>query len=700
MQRSFRVRVSDVVLMLLVIAIAVMLIVPLPTPVLDILLVLNLSLSILLLLVGLYVGSSSALFTFPSILLLSTLFRLGLNVASSRLILSQGEAGRVIEAFGTFLIRGEVVVGLIIFCIVTVVNFIVISNGAARVSEVAARFALDALPGRQMMIDNDARSGVISADEAARKRDELRRESQLYGSMDGAMNFVKGDAIAGIFIILTNICGGIYMGISSGLSLADAIQTYTVLTVGDGLVTQIPSLLTSICAGIIVTRVSTSERSSLSSDLQMQLFSQPVTLIATAAVLVVISLMPGIPMVPFFLAAAGLVTLGLVGRRRSHSRLTMQAETTHEAGESVASGPDGEAADSTLVLSLDKQSLFKEYRTRAIDYSASWRRFRDLFFEDTGIALPQLRVVAEDLLPPGAYVVRHMGVEMLAGSVPEDAILVEVSSAQAAVLGFKVLREEDHPYSGHRLFWTPRTSANLEMLQAARVRFYDFLEFIALRIARATREHPEEVVSVTYVHSLLRQMEKKYPGLVGDGFGKEFVSVPKLAEIVQELIRQGVSIRDFRSVLECIAAYCASSGVTTSADSPVDLAEVVHFVRASRRRQIVRRFVGGMGALPVLTLSPTVEQNFEEASADRWTTSLAMAPDLYDTLLRGLFAVVRPTLQAGSLPVALLCTRDVKEKVIAFVRMSGLQLFVTTLDEIDPSFPVMQIGVWDATMPG
>jgi len=698
MKVSLAVKLPDVVLMLLVMAIAAMLIVPLPTPVLDLLLVLNLALSILLLLVGLYVGSSSALFTFPSILLLSTLFRLGLNVASSRLILSQGEAGRVIEAFGTFLIRGEVVVGLIIFAIVTVVNFIVISNGAARVSEVAARFFLDALPGRQMMIDTDARSGVISADEASRKRDELRRESQLYGSMDGAMKFVQGDAIAGILIILTNIFGGIYMGLSSGLSISEAIQTYTVLTVGDGLVTQIPSLLTSICAGIIVTRVSASERSSLSSDLHVQLFTQPVTLLATAGVLAVISFMPGIPMIPFILAAAGLLTLAAVNRSRGRTVLAMEAQKSADGGEAAATHGDGDSADTTFLLALDKTVLFRSYRTKLADFSAAWLRFRDSFFEDTGISLPGVRVVADDLLPPGAYVVRHMGVEVLSGSVPEEAVLVEVLSAHAAVLGFKVLKDEEHPASGHRLFWTPRTPANLEMLQAARIRYYDFFDFVALRIGQVTREHPEEIVSVTYVHSLLRQIEKKHPGLVGDGFGKEFVSVPKLAEIVQELIRQGVSIRDFRAIMECVASYCASSGVTTSAESPLDLADVVHFVRASRRRQIVRRFVGGMSALPVLTLSPSVEQNFEEASADRWTTSLAMSPELYDTLLRGLYAIVRPTLQSGCLPVALLCSREIKEKVISFVRMSGVPVFVTTLDEIDPSFPVTQIGVWNASV--
>ena len=693
---SLKYRYSDLVLMLLVMAIAAMLIVPLPTPVLDLLLVLNLSFSILLLLVGLYVGNSAALFTFPSILLLSTLFRLGLNVASARLILSQGEAGRVIEAFGTFLIRGEVVVGLIIFAIVTVVNFIVISNGASRVSEVAARFALDALPGKQMMIDNDARAGVISADEARRKRDELRRESQLYGSMDGAMKFVQGDAIAGILIILANIFGGMYMGIASGMALGDAVQTYTVLTVGDGLVTQIPGLLTSICAGIIVTRVSSSERSSLSTDLYLQLFTQPVTLFVTSLILLVISVMPGIPMVPFLLAAGGLVAAGVWGIRSNRALATIESQAASNLGELGMHPLENESSENILVLALDRANLYRLYRSGIADFSTGWRNFRDAFFEDTGIPLPSLRVVADDLLAPSSYLVKYMGTEIFAGEIPVDGMFVEIGSSQARVLGLDVLREEDHPSTGHRLFWTRRTPGVVAMLNAARIRSYDFLGFIALRIAQSTLQHPEEFVSATYVHSLLRQIEKKHPGLIGDGFGKEFVSVPKLTEILQELVRQGVSIRDFRSIMECLASYCASSGITTDSDSPVDLGEAVHFVRASRRRQIVRRFVGGVGALPVFTLSPNVEQNFEGVSADRWTNSLAMAPELYDMMLQGLFAVAKPTLQSGCLPVALLCSREIKEKVISFVRMSGLRIFVTTLDEIDPSFPVSQIGIWDA----
>lgn len=690
-----KVRYSDLVLMVLVVAIAAMLIIPLPTQLLDLLLVSNISFAILLLLVGLYVANSAALYTFPTILLLSTLFRLGLNVASSRLILSQGDAGRVIEAFGTFLIRGEVVVGLIIFSIVTLVNFIVISSGASRVSEVAARFVLDALPGKQMMIDNDVRAGTISADEARRKRDELRRESQLYGSMDGAMKFVQGDAVAGLFIIVVNIVGGIYMGLLSGMSFRDATQTYTILTVGDGLVSQIPGLLTSICAGIIVTRVSSSERSSLSTDLKAQLFSQPVTLFVTACILAGMSLVPGLPFFPFFTAACAIGLVGLWALKHGEKESGIEASGSSEH-DSVGGDKELEAGDGKLVLALDAGLLYREYRSAVGENALMWRSFRDAFADDTGVTLPPLVVTPQPLASTASYRVSFFGVEMLAGELPPGAILVEISSSQATLMGIRVLREEDHPMSGHRVFWTERTPHTTKMLEAASIRYYSFLEFISLRIARFCLTHPEEFISVTFVHSLLRQIEKKHPGLMADGFGREFVSIPKLTEILQELIRQGISIRDFRSILESLASFCAAHGITVDSTSPVDLAEAVHYVRASRRRQIVRRFVGAVPSLPIITLSPDVERNFEDARTDRWTTSLAMAPELYDSLYQGLHVLLRPTLHMGNLPIALLCSREIKEKVISFVRISGLHLFVTTLDEVDPSFPVMQIGVWEA----
>jgi type III secretion protein V len=696
---SGRMRYSEVVLLAFVIAIAAMLIVPLPTPLLDILLVLNISFSILLLLVGLYVSNSATLYTFPTVLLLSTLFRLGLNVASSRLILSQGDAGQVIESFGTFLIRGEVIVGIIIFSIVTIVNFIVIAKGATRVSEVAARFFLDALPGRQLVIDNDARAGVISAEEARQKRDHLRLESQLYGSMDGAMKFVQGDAVAGIFIIMVNIVGGVYMGVTSGLNFSDAVQTYTVLTVGDGLVTQIPSILTSICAGIIVTRVSSSETSTLGVDLRTQLFSQPVTLLVTALILVVFAALPGIPATPFLLVAAIAVGVGVLLLRKErempvrsgisgdYRRTGGGAEVRHERGVS-------EIGDGALLLELDHAVLFKFYRAQLQRYTDAWEHFNEAFHGNVGMVLPDLHVVHNELLAPSSYRVSHSGVEMVSGTVAADGLLVEISSCQAAVLGLPVLKEEDHPISGHRVFWTRNTLQIRGILDAGAVRSYDFFEYICLRVASFSLRHPEEFLSVTDVHSLLRQIEKRHPGLIAEGFGKEFVSVPRLTELLHELVRQGVSIRDFRGVIEGVASYCSANRVSIDDDAGVEVSEVVRHLRGNRRRQVLRRFLGSRQSLHVVSLSDEVERTLQDADFDNRSLPVAVDAPVLDALMQGLANVLRPTLEQGILPIALLCSNEVKEKVLSITRMTKHSLFVTTFEELDPSVSVQQIGMW------
>lgn len=693
-----KVRYSELVLLTFVVAIAAMLIVPLPTPLLDVLLVFNISFSILVLLVGLYVANTSALYTFPTVLLLSTLFRLGLNVASSRLILSQGDAGTVIEAFGTFLIRGEVVVGIIIFSIVTIVNFIVIAKGATRVSEVAARFFLDAIPGRQLEIDNDARAGVISAEEARKKRDDLRLESQLYGSMDGAMKFVQGDAVAGFFIIMVNIVGGVYMGVSSGLSLTDAVQSYTVLTVGDGLVTQIPSLLTSICAGIIVTRVSRSDTSSLGIDLRSQLFSQPVTLIVTALILMIFAAMPGIPAMPFMLVAtlsggAGVLLLrrerDAAGRsgRSDYQRTIGGAGARHER---VVEGGDEYA----LRLELDSNVLHRAYRAQAQRHVARWEAFRDSFQDDVGVLLPDVAVVQNELLPSGYYRVSHAGVEMLSGTLRGDALFVEISPSQAKVLGLLVIEEADHPVSGHRVFWTINTPQVRSILEAASLRSYDAFEYIALQVGSFCLKHPEEFLSVTDVHSLLRQVEKRYPGLIAEGFGKEFVGVPQLTKLLHELVRQGVSIRDFRGVLEGVASYCSANRISIDEGSSIEIADVAHHLRTSRRRQVLRRFLGSARSLHVVSLSGEVERALAEADFENKSLPVAVEESVLEALVSGLRAVLKPSLEGGALPVALLCSQEIKEKVLSITRMYAHALFVTTFEELDPSVPVQEVGLW------
>lgn len=694
-------RYADLVLVAFVVAIAAMLIVPLPTPLLDVLLVINLSFSLLLLLVGLYLPHAAALYTFPTILLLSTLFRLGLNVASSRLILSQGDAGRVIEAFGTFLIRGEVVVGIIIFSIVTIVNFIVISKGAARVSEVAARFALDSLPGKQAAIDNDARAGVLSADEARRKRDELRRDSQLYGSMDGAMKFVQGDAVAGFFIILTNIFGGVYLGLSSGMSLTDAIQSYTVLTVGDGLVTQIPGLLTSICAGIIVTRVSSNENATLSADLRQQLFSQPGMLVVTATILLVFAVMPGVPSIPFLIVAGISGALGAAAYwRRSQGRALGTTESGFGQLErlpaSVGASGELDLEDRGFVLQLDTRVLFRAYRAQSLRWHEWWRLFQADFAHDVGVVLPDIRIVADDLLGPGSFSVTSAGVSIVSGQMPPDAVLVEVSSPQAALLGFQLVCEEEHPVSGNKVFWCRNTGAARKMLEAASIRSFEPFEYIGLRLGAFCRRHPQEFLSVTDVHSLLRQVEKRHPGLIGEGFGKAFVSVPILTEILQELVVQGISIRDFRGILESIAAYCSSAGVSLEQEQQVDVAAAVHFVRVQRRRQILRRYLGPNASLRVIALSSEVQSALEDAEISQQGAALAIAPPEFEGLLAGLSAAVRPVLDVGVTPVAIVCGADLRAKVLTLLRSTVRPLFVISFEELDPFIPVEQVGLWSS----
>jgi type III secretion protein V len=694
-----RIRYSEVVLLAFVVAIAAMLIVPLPTPLLDLLLVVNISFSILLLLVGLYVSNSATLYTFPTVLLLSTLFRLGLNVASSRLILSQGDAGRVIEAFGTFLIRGEVVVGVIIFSIVTVVNFIVIAKGATRVSEVAARFFLDSLPGRQLVIDNDARAGVISADDARKKRDNLRLESQLYGSMDGAMKFVQGDAVAGFFIIIVNIVGGVYMGIASGLGVQDAIQTYTVLTVGDGLVTQIPSLLTSICAGIIVTRVSSSDSTSLGMDLRTQLFSQPTTLVVTAVILLVFAALPGIPAFPFVLVSGIAAGAGvwLIRKEREMPSSSMPS-AEFRRGSAISQGVGGagevDAYDDSLVIELDRVTLFRLYRSSASKHLAAWSSFKEEFYNDVGISLPEISVRMSDRLPSGAFRVSRGGVEMLSGGVVADGAFMEISSSQARILGLTVVREEEHPVSGHRVFWTAASPRARAIVEAAGFRARDFFEYVALRVASFCLRHPEEFLSVTDVHSMLRAVEKRHPGLIEEGFGKDFLPIPKIAELLNELVRQGVSIRDFRGIIEGVSSYCVSQNISMGGDSAVDISEVVHHLRSNRRRQVLRRFIGAGKSLHVVSIAPEVEQLLADADFGGRSLPLALDDTDLSALHNGLSVVLRPSLENGVLPIALLCSQEIKEKVLSLVRMYTHPLFVTTFEELDPSVPVQQVGVW------
>jgi type III secretion protein V len=690
---------SDVVLALFVISVACMLLVPLPTALLDLLLVVNLSFSILLLLVALYMQSALSLLAFPTILLLSTLFRLGLNVASSRLILSQGEAGAVINAFGNFLIQGEIVVGIIIFTIVTIVNFIVIARGATRVSEVAARFSLDALPGKQMAIDSDLRSGLIPAQEAQRRREDLRKESQLYGSMDGSMKFVQGDAIAGFFIILANIVGGLYLGISRGQAISEAMHTYTILTIGDGLVSQIPALLTSICAGIVVTRVSSGDNTTLGSDIGSQLFAQPSTLIITGFLITLVGLLPGLPVIPFVVVAISFFVLAYIIQRR----ITRTGKALPVKREQIGISPvpalyapseDEIFEKDVVVLRVDTAGLYRQYKAAPQRYLTYWRQFVDDFYALYGVLLPDLQVLPQDSLRSYSFEIYLQQTCLDSFSGEADWVLAEINPESAHSLGIEVFGECPHPFDGTRLTWALNNPLLQSYFDGEMVRCFDQLEFAILRIGALARHSPDYFISSAEIHAGLKHIEKRHPGFLGESLNRDFISISRFTEICYALVREGISIRDLRQIVEVLSQYCSTIGKDHLEDGVYDLAHIVAYFRVVRKKSLLNNQLSRDGYLRVITLSDKLEEYFlqsKNVGSPFATTHLGQENQKAVSHLQ---AIIGPLLRRGVMPVSCICRPESRLNVATHVAQHYPFLSVFAFDELDPKTRLQQVGVW------
>ncbi|RMG43718.1 MAG: hypothetical protein D6719_03270 [Candidatus Dadabacteria bacterium] len=697
-----RIRKSDVLLALFVLAVAGMLFVPLPTSLIDLLLAINISFALLLLLVGLYTPDALKLLAFPAILLLSTLFRLGLNVATTRLILSQADAGRVIEAFGTFLIGDQVVVGVIIFVIITIVNFIVIARGATRVSEVAARFALDALPGKQMAIDAEMRSGLITAEEAQQRREDLRRESQLYGSMDGAMKFVQGDAVAGFFIILTNIIGGMYMGLSQGMNFTEAIQTYTVLTVGDGLVSQIPALLISICAGLVVTRVSSTKNSTLGTDLGAQIFARPVTLIVSGVMVILIPALTGLPYIPFLT-----VGLFLLGAAYWISRVELEpavvsGDLTVRGAAGYLPEPEGRAiaakekiADqSFLSISLDSEVLYKLYSMRSEHYQHYWQEIRNEFESIAGVVLPDVEVFDDRDSSTSSYSIRVSGIIVEKGRVPLDCLLIEMNPASAGLFGIEVIEECSHPVNGSTVFWSVDSPALRRVTAAGGVKSFDFMEYLYLKTALFLLRNPEEIIRLADVHGWIKKLEQRYPGLLKDALDTEYINLPRITEILQQLLREGISIKDFKLVIESVSAYCASYGMALGRDDEFNLHDVVAFIRVQRRRQLLSDLLSYRGTLKVITIADELDTLLDDLELDSSGQALPLSPEVFASLKSALSSITFPLLNRGLMPVSVLCRSELRVKLLSLLKSFESGLKVITYDELDSGVTVETVATW------
>ncbi|MGZ5968302.1 MAG: flagellar biosynthesis protein FlhA [Polyangiales bacterium] len=590
---------ADVAFALFVIAVVGLLVVPVPPPVLDVLLATSLASAVVVLLVVLYINEALAIATFPTLLLLTTLYRLALNVSTSRMILLRADAGEVIKAFGNFVVRGNYLVGAIVFAILTIIQFIVIAKGSERVAEVAARFALDAMPGKQMAIDAELRAGSIDAAEARRRRRSLARESQFYGAMDGAMKFVKGDVIAGLIITAVNILGGLAVGVlQRDMPAADALKKYGLLTIGDGLVTQIPALVTSTAAGLLVTRVASEEAdTSLGTEMGRQLFGNARALFAAAGFVGLLAVVPGLPGVPFLLIA---VVLFVAGQRRVANETRERREDARpDKPQSKSGGPA--FVPMIVPWSVDLGPGFAALLEEDEGLRARISGLRQEVFHLLGLPVPAPRIAIASDLPEFAAVI----------SVREVPVELVKPNADLAAQADTVVD--------------------------------------AAKLALTKRAH--ELLGIGETQLLLDALEEVNPALVRQLVPKP-VSVTVLSEVLRRLLEERVSIRDLRTILEGIAPLAATD------KDPVNLAEMA---RVSLRRALTHRWTGGARTLACYTVDKLLEDQVRNSvTRVGGGTFLALQPSVAKELVETIVQTIAAVPQGAGEPVVIVVNGDVR----------------------------------------
>jgi flagellar biosynthesis protein FlhA len=609
-------RQGDVALALGVVFILVVLVMPLPAWLLDILLTLSLTLSVLILLVSLFISRPLEFSSFPAVLLVATMLRLSLNLASTRLILAHGHegtdaAGRVIESFGHFVMQGNFVIGIVVFVILVIVNFIVITKGAGRIAEVSARFSLDAMPGKQMAIDADLSAGLIDESEARARRKNLEQESAFFGAMDGAAKFVRGDAIAGVLITLVNILGGIVIGVvQSGLTLADAAHTYSLLTVGDGLVTQVPALIVSTAAGLLVSKAGVDGPANQA--MFGQLGGYPKAFGLTAGLLALLALLPGVPILPFMTIAAvagGAAWITTRNRARAAARTAeVEATPTPPAEEPIASALHIdqirlELGYSLLVL-LDSQ---KGHRL-----TEQIKALRRQIAGELGFVMPSVRIQDNMQLPGNTYVIRIKEVEAGRGELRPGSFLVMDPRGEPVTLPGEDTQEPT--------FGLPAKWVAAQHREEASFRGLTVVEpstVITTHLTELVKDHMADLVSFSETQRLLDDLGKEHAKLVADLVPNR-VSVGTIQRVLQALLAERVSIRDLATILE---------GIAEAVGFTQNITLIAEHVRARLARQLCDAVTDGSGVVPIVTLSPEWEQSFAEAVVGKGEErQLAMAP--------------------------------------------------------------------------
>ncbi len=663
-------RVADAALAGLVVAVVGLMVIPLPTWLLDILLAGNLSAAVAILLVVLYVPNALGIAVFPTLLLLTTLVRLALNVSSTRLILLQANAGEVIRSFGQFVVRGNYVVGAVVFLILTLIQFVVIAKGSERVAEVGARFVLDAMPGKQMAIDSEVRSGAIDIREARRRRDQLARESQFYGAMDGAMKFVKGDVVASVAIAAISMLGGLAIGVGQrGMPIESALKRYGLLTIGDGLVTQIPALVLATAAGILVTRVASEDsQQSLGADLAAQLLGTPRAIQVAGVFVAGLALVPGLPTVPFALLAV----LFLLAARSQTRRPGAEAGAARAMRSGQHPSDDVTSAETTMdfvpmvvpwaiQISEDLAPLLQD----ATHHGAVVRpgittiaqQLRRRIFDELGVPLPPA----------------HVG--LLTGLARRHAVisLFEVPARELEVEGYV----EADPGAGDG--------------QQAGVRAKEAARAIERAAYELLRRRASDYVGIAETQHLLDQVETLAPSLVRQVTPKP-IPLSTLADVLRRVVEEGVSIRDLKSILEGLATVAATER------DPLQLAE---FVRTHLRRAITYRLTQGHAELPVFLLDASIEEAVRHAVARTPSGSfLTLAPAASRDIVTAVRRAFGPPHAADASPAAphtgrefvLLTQPDIRRFVRKLLEPELPDLTVVSYAELLPEITLRPLG--------
>lgn len=656
--------------------------IPLPAWVIDISLTISIALSLLILLVSLYTVRPLDFSVFPSLLLVSTLFRLSLNVASTRLVLTNGHtgheaAGQVIGAFGSFVVGDNYVIGLVVFIILVVINFVVVTKGAGRVAEVAARFTLDAMPGKQMSIDADLNAGLINEQQAKSRRKEIEQEADFYGAMDGSSKFVRGDAIAGIIITLVNIVGGLLIGVlQKGLDVSTAAKYYTMLTIGDGLVSQIPALIISVAAGIVVTRNGSDK--DMGQDMASQLFLKPRAVAVAASIIGLLGLTPGLPGFPFFFIAAILGGTSWIITRNAEEKRAIEANVSAEE----SAKPKKEVIENLLPLDLVELEVGYALiniveSNQSGDLLERIVSIRKQFALDLGIVVPSIHIRDNLQLNPGEYRLLIKGNKVAGGTLRPDCMLaMDPGNVTSHVDGVPT----KEPAFGLDALWV--TKMQKEEAELAGYTVVDLPTVMATHITEVIRGHAHELLGRQEVDALVENLKKQYPKVVEELIPGQ-LSLGVVVKVLQNLLREQVSIRDLRTVFETLADECHRTK---------DTELLTEATRKALGRSITRKYINDEGSIQVMTMGRHLEELVSNSLLQtEQGVQLVMDPQAANHMITGIANTIERHPEIAGQPI-LLTSPTARRHIFKLTARFIPQLIVLSHSEITPDASISSVG--------